>query len=98
MKSLAVYKPEDCTQVFKEQLPRQEISCVQDDRREQKEEESISAESRGSRVTNAIDDPSNQKAHHDKETALWENCWDSTRPVETWKLETERNIEDKRTR
>lgn len=73
-----VYQPEDGAEVFKEQPPWQEVSCVQDNGREQKEEESISAESWGSRVANAIDHPSNQEAHHDEETALWDDCWHST--------------------
>lgn len=90
MKPLSLYQPEDGAKVFKEQPAWQEISCVQDDGREQKEEESISTESWGSRVTNTIDHPSNQEAHHNEETALWDHCWDSTWPVETWRVETEK--------
>lgn len=73
-----MYQPENGAEVFKEQPPRQEIPCVQHDRREQEEEESIGTESRGSRVADAIDHPSDQEAHHDEEAALWDDCGDST--------------------
>lgn len=77
------FQPEDGAQVFKEQPPWQEITCVQDNRWEQKQEESIGTESRGRGVTDTVDHPSNEEAHHDKETALWDYCRDTTRPVET---------------
>ena len=73
-----MYQPEDGAEVFKEQPPRQEITCVQDDGWEQKEEESISAEGRGSRVANTVDHSSDQEAHHDEETALRDDGRDST--------------------
>lgn len=78
IKTLTVYQPEYGAKVFKEQPPWQEVSCIQDDGREQEEEESISTESRGGRVANAIDNPSNQEAHHDEEAALWDDSRDST--------------------
>lgn len=83
---MIVYQPEDGTQVFKEQFPWQEVSCIQNDGREEKKEESISAESWGSRVADAIDHPSHQEAHHDEKTALRDDRWDTTGPVETWWL------------
>lgn len=70
-----VHEPENGTKVFKEQSPWQEVSCIQDDGREEKEEESISAESRWSRVSHAIYHTSNQETHHDEETALRDDCW-----------------------
>lgn len=78
-----MFQPEDGAQVFKEQPPWQEVTCVQDNGWEQKQEESVSAESRWSRVTDTIDHPSNEEAHHDEEAALWDYCRDATRPVET---------------
>lgn len=65
IKTLTVDRPEDGAEVLKEQPPWQEVSCIQDDGREQKEEESISAESRRSRVANTIYHPSDQEADHD---------------------------------
>lgn len=78
-----MFQPEDGAQVFKEQPPWQEVTRVQDNGREQKQEESIGAESRGGGVTDSVDHPSDKKAHHDEETALWDHCRHSARPVET---------------
>lgn len=72
-----VHQPENGTKVFKEESPWQKVSCIQDDGREEKEKESISAESRWSRVSHSIYHTSNQEAHHDEETALWDDCWDT---------------------
>lgn len=78
-----MFQPEDGAQVFKEQPPWQEVTCVQDNGWEQKQEEGISAESRGCGVTDTVDHPSHKKAHHDEETALWNYGRNSARPVET---------------
>lgn len=41
-------------------------------------------------MADAVDDPPDEEAHHDEETALWDDGWDTTRPVETWKFGRER--------
>lgn len=92
--TLTGHQPEDGTEVFKEEPPWQEVSCVQDNGREQKEEERIGAEGRGSRVPDAVYHTSHQEAHHDEETALRDDGRDSTGPVETCGVETVRRTEE----